>query len=71
MKLSKITSQNRRDFNGILTCEHCNTEQKVSGYDDNHFHSNVIPNIECKSCGKKAPEDYRPLTTKYDEFQTV
>ena len=42
----------------------------MRGYDDANFHQNVIPNIVCEKCEKKAPADYRPLTTKYpEEFQ--
>ena len=26
---------------------------------------------ECKACGKKAPEDYRPLGTKYAAHEVV
>lgn len=67
MKIKTITSQNRRDFSAILECEHCGHEEKLtSGYDDDNYHRNVIPSFDCGSCGKKAPTDYRPLTTKYD-----
>lgn len=66
MKIKKITDQYRRDFSAILVCEHCNNEQKLyGGYDDDNFHMNVIPNIKCKSCGEKSPQDYKPLATKY------
>ena len=70
MKIKKIISQIRRDFSAIYECEHCEHEQKMRGYDDANFHQNVIPNIVCEKCEKKAPADYRPLTTKYpEEFQ--
>lgn len=72
MKITKITSQHRRDFWATMECEHCgDVEEKVSGYDDNNFHRNVIPSMECKSCGKSGAEDYRPLTTKYGENEVV
>ena len=72
MKIKKILSQHRRDFTAILECEHCNEEEKLtSGYDDDFYHRNVIPNMECKKCGEKAPTDYRPLATKYDHNQAV
>lgn len=67
MKIKTIISQNRRDFHAIYECEHCRHEQKGYGYDDRNFHDNVIPKIECKSCGKTAPESYRGLATKYPE----
>ena len=72
MKIQKITSQSRRDFSAIMECEHCGeTEVNNHGYDDAFYHSKVIPNMECKSCGKKSGEDYRPLTTKYKEGEVV
>lgn len=72
MKIKKIVSQNRRDFTAILICEHCESEEELnSGYDDAYYHNEVIPNMECKSCGKKAPKDYRALTTKYPEGMQV
>jgi hypothetical protein len=72
MKIQKIKSQNRRDFQAIYECEHCGHIEEGYGYDDNHFHQNVIPNMECKKCLKKADkEEYRPLATKYDESKIV
>lgn len=72
MKIKTILSQNRRDFTAILECEHCRHEQMLEdGYDDSFYHRHVIPNILCKSCGKKGSENYRPLTTKYSDSETV
>jgi transcription elongation factor Elf1 len=71
MKIKKITSQYRRDFQAIYECEHCGHTQTDSGYDDDYFHRTVIPNMTCPKCGKKAPEDYRPLTTKYEAHEVV
>ena len=72
MKIKTMLSQHRRDFTAMLVCEHCDAEQKLTdGYDDTFFHKNVIPRIECKACGKAAPEDYRPLSTKYDDSVVV
>jgi len=71
MKIKQITDQNRRDFSAIYVCEHCGVEEKGSGYDDDNFHRNVIPNKVCKSCGKKAAEDYCPLGTKYPAHAVV
>ena len=72
MKIKEIINQYRRDFTAILICEHCNNEEKLTnGYDDANYHQNVIPNIECKKCGKKADENYRPLATKYAEYEIV
>jgi len=71
MKIKTIKSQSRRDFTAIYECEHCGNTQEGSGYDDDNFHMNVIPNMACKSCGKKAPETYRPLATKYAAWEVV
>lgn len=71
MKIKTITSQHRRDFRAIYECEHCGHTQEGSGYDDPHFHKNVIPAMECKVCGLQAPKNYRPLSTKYSDFETV
>jgi len=65
MKIQKIESQSRRDFHAIYECEHCGDITKGYGYDDDNFHQNVIPNMECTKCGKIASDDYRPLKTKY------
>jgi transcription elongation factor Elf1 len=72
MKIERITSQHRRGFQAILICEHCNqTKRLTCGYDDENFHKNVIPNIPCSACGKTAPENYRPMATKYPAGQGV
>lgn len=67
MKIQKILNQNRRDFTAYFQCEHCDHVEIKKGYDDENFHKNVIPSMKCPRCGKKSPEDYRPLTTKYPE----
>jgi len=67
MKIKTIISQHRRDFTAIYVCEHCGEEEENSGYDDAYFHKDVIPDMACGKCGKKAGENYRPLTTKYSE----
>ena len=71
MKIKTLLSQHRRDFTAIYVCEHCGYEETRSGYDDANFHRNVIPNMECRECGQKAPDDYRPLETKYPEHMTL
>jgi len=67
MKIKEIVSQSRRDFIAIYECEHCGFTKKGSGYDDENFHNNVIPNMECPECKKKAGNNYRALSTKYLE----
>ena len=71
MRIKTITSQHRRDFQAIYECEHCGAEQKGSGYDDANFHQNVVPQMKCEQCGEVAPDNYRPLTTKYPEGYVV
>ena len=71
LKIKKITSQHRRDFTATYECEHCQHETSGTGYDDTYFHQNVIPDMKCQKCGKVADKDYRPLSTKYDENETV
>ena len=71
MKIKEIISQHRRDFYAIYVCEHCGDEHEESGYDDANFHQNVIPNMKCPKCGKKAPDTYRALTTKYQAHEVI
>jgi len=71
MSIKEIKNQNRRDFTAIYECEHCGYEEEGYGYDDRNFHDNVIPNKICEKCGKKAPDNYRPLATKYPDSMTI
>jgi len=71
MKIKKIISQNRRDFQAIYECEHCEHTSTRGGYDDDHFHRNVIPSIVCEKCGKCSPDEYRPLAPKYSQNTVV
>lgn len=72
MRIKQINNQIRRDFWADYECEHCgHIEKNKTGYDDRNFHENVIPRMKCPKCGKVAPENYRPLTTKYPEGQRV
>jgi predicted RNA-binding Zn-ribbon protein involved in translation (DUF1610 family) len=71
MRIKKITSQHRRDFNAIYECEHCGHEYEGQGYDDANFHQNVIPKKACPECGETAGDDYRALTTKHPEHAVV
>ena len=72
MRIKTILTQHRRDFTATLECEHCGAEEHLGyGYDDANYHQNVIPSFECGECGKKAPDSYRPLQTKYKEGEVV
>jgi len=67
MKIKEITYQNRRDFYAIYECEHCGNEYESVGYDNEYYHKEIIPNMECAFCFRKANGNYRPLATKYPE----
>ena len=71
MKIKTIENQFRRDFYAVYECEHCGHAQRGSGYDDDNFHRNVIPAMKCNACGKTAPDDYRPMGTKYAAHEVV
>lgn len=71
MKIQKIINQARRDFTAIYECEHCGHTEDGYGYDDSHFHNNVIPKMKCKNCGKTSGDDYRPLAPKYPDSVTI
>ena len=72
MRIKKILSQHRRDFTATIECEHCGNEDTLfGGYDDTFYHANVVPKIKWSKCGKVAPSDYRPLSTKYPESEVV
>lgn len=71
MKIKKILSQNRRDFNAIYVCEHCKHEETSGGYDDMFFHTEVIPKMICKKCKKKAKDTYILRATKYLENEVI
>ena len=72
MRIKEILSQHRRDFTAILVCEHCGYEEKLdTGYDDDYYHSTVIPSMVCKKCGETSPVDYEPKKPKYDENAVV
>lgn len=71
MKIKLITSQHRRDFVALYECEHCGHIVAGSGYDDRNFHEKVIPAMRCEKCRLTAPENYRPLATRYDDSEIV
>lgn len=74
MKIKRILTQYRRDFRAIFECQFCGYEEEKNGYDDEYFHTIVVPNMKCPECGKSVIENmdemgeiYRPLTTQYPE----
>ena len=66
-----MISQHRRDFTAEYTCEGCgNIHPKDSGYDDDYYHENVIPNKKCNKCGESTitlGKPIEPQATKYPE----
>lgn len=53
MKIKAFIREHGNDFNAIMECEHCGSEQyNTSGYHDNYYHTQVIPAMRCKDCGK-------------------
>jgi len=71
MKIEKIISQHRRDFEAMYVCEHCGHSEEGSGYDDAYFHKEVIPSMSCKKCKLKSGDNYTPKKTKYLEGEVV
>ena len=67
MHIKTIKSQNRRDFQAVYACEHCDAEHEGSGYDDSYFHQNVVPAMKCKECGKTADGDIAPRSPKHPD----
>ena len=53
MKIKMVTFKHGNDFAATLECEHCQNLQELhTGYNDNYYHENVLPEISCKKCGK-------------------
>lgn len=45
-------------------------EKDKSGYDDHFFHTSIIPNMKCKSCGESTLSkggNVQQVQTKYPE----
>jgi primosomal protein N' len=74
MKIQSITSQHRRDFTAVYLCEDCGHSHKASGYDDDYFHNEVVPQMKCKACGKSTLDlgiQPSPLTPRYPAHAVV
>lgn len=48
MRIKEFISQSRRDLTLLFECEHCGNSFKGGGYDDENFHNNVVPDMECE-----------------------
>lgn len=51
MRITKILSRTRRDFFATYKCQ-CGVTTDGYGYDDAHFHEQVVPKMVCKVCNK-------------------
>jgi hypothetical protein len=73
MYIIKTYGWSRRDFSYDCKCEHCGAVRKdLSGYDDNNYYENVIPNIKCNECNestnsKKSEQTVLKNKSRYDE----
>ena len=70
MKLIEKLSQSRRDFQGKYKCEFCHnieTDETMSSYDDEYYHTSVIPNIKCKKCGKSTINQKEEIINNMEE----
>jgi hypothetical protein len=53
MRLIEKKDQMRRDFTGVYECEGCGFIKEIYGcYDDDYFHTQVMPDRDCDKCGK-------------------
>ena len=52
MRIKQKLRQYRRDFDALYECERCGHLYQDYGYDDAHFHRDVIPAMVCGACGK-------------------
>ena len=58
MQIKSMKPGTGRDLYGTLSCEHCGSEEKlVGGYDDAHWHNNVLPAQHCPTCRKNRAGD--------------
>lgn len=55
MEIKKIIWCVKNTFSADLKCEYCgNIDLSNYGYNDEHYHVNILPNIKCKKCGKSS-----------------
>lgn len=71
MRIKEILTKNRNDFTATLICEHCEHEELLKGgYDDEFYHTRVIPGFICKKCHKirngEIPKMENPFTGTKD-----
>ncbi len=74
MEITKTYNWNRRDFDFDAKCEACGfTTTGCSGYDDQNYYSNIIPNWKCNGCGKCSVDigEVKVITPRYDANVTM
>lgn len=77
MKLVQITWRNRRDISFTGKCESCGaTEKNISGYDDSHYWTKILPDKKCRQPGcEKSTNDLQlpvePVAMRYPESLQV
>lgn len=73
--MTKRYNQYRRDLSIDLKCESCGAEDtKTNAYDDANYWVNVVPDMECKECGKSTNSlglKAEAMPTKYLEGMQV
>lgn len=53
MFIRKYKTQHRRDFTALLECEGCKHQENLeTGYDDEYYHNEILPNRKCPNCGE-------------------
>lgn len=68
MYITKIITQNRRDFRAYVQCEHCRSTDEIDGYDDTYFHNKVLPERKCKNCEKSSKDGENPPSPRNPKY---
>ena len=75
MELKEKVSQYRRDTRIILSCQSCgHVTPEFTGYDDDNYYVNVIPNMKCEKCRKSSVDlgiKNKPVKLKYEPWQVI
>tara|TARA_B110000285_G_scaffold108418_1_gene123088 strand:+ start:321 stop:509 length:189 start_codon:yes stop_codon:yes gene_type:complete len=55
MKIKDIKRKHDKDFKAVYECETCGATEVGYGYDEAAYYTDILPNLECLSCGEVAP----------------
>lgn len=67
MKIERITWQSGNDFYADMVCQLCGHHQELkTGYNDQYYHSKVIPAMECEKCGMSTNKWYKERDSMTD-----